>query len=160
EVELNLPLPPNRSLSIVGMSEAADGSLWLNTTEGLVRRLPDGRLIFYPSNRNFSLIYLSFLLDDKQRAWYTRDLEFYVFKPEPIESLSGLARVTVRTLSPTYVLPANTETEIRLPEKAGDVLRFTAGEFLTLYPAHRLCQTIDKHIWLTTDRELVEFDGR
>jgi hypothetical protein len=30
------------------MDEASDGSFWLNTSFGLVRRLPDARLILYP----------------------------------------------------------------------------------------------------------------
>jgi hypothetical protein len=32
---------------VSGMYKALDGSFWLNTSFGLVRRLPDARLIFY-----------------------------------------------------------------------------------------------------------------
>ena len=160
EVDLNLPVPENRGPGVIGMREARDGSLWLDTTVGLVRRLPDGRVIFYPIETNSTMSDRMCLVDENQRVWYVLGLALYVLQPEPLESLSHLGRVTVRTLKPTYVLPANTEKEIHLPEKAGEILLFTAGDFLSRYRAHRLCQTSDKHIWLTTDRELIEFDGR
>ena len=159
-VELNLPSSQNSSFEITGIREAADGSLWLETSWGLVRRLPGGRTIFYTINTFVNFGNRSFLLDQKDRVWYVRGLELYVMNPEPLESLSNLGPIAVRPIKPTYVLPAVTETEIRLPEKAGEILKFTAGEFLARYPLHRICQTADQHVWLTSDKELIEFDGR
>lgn len=160
QVDLNLPLPPGRRVGVSGMQEASDGSLWLDTTFGLVRRLPDGRAIFYPIQTNSTMSDRMCLVDASGRVWYLLGLTLYVLQPEPLESLGHLGGVTVKPLKPTYVLPANTEKEIRLPEKAGEILLFTAGDFLSRYRAHRVCQTSDKHIWLTTERELIEFDGR
>jgi signal transduction histidine kinase/ligand-binding sensor domain-containing protein len=160
ENALKLPLPANSGVGIGRMSEAADGSLWLDTSHGLVRRLPDGRLIFYaakivPSEENRSL-----LLDGDGRVWYARGLEFYVLRPEPLESLADTGRLTVRTLKPTYVLTAVTDGEIRLPEKAGEILGFRAGDLLTRYPVRWITQTSNKHVWVTIGRHLLEFDGR
>lgn len=160
EVALNLPPPYNRQPNISSISESADGSLWLDTLAGLVRRLPDGRVIFYPIEMDLSQEERMCLVDDNQRVWYVLGLELYVLKPDPLESMASLKGVSVRSLKPAYTLPANTEKEIRLPEKAGEILRFTAGDFLSRYRGHKLYQTSDKHIWLTTDRELIEFDGR
>jgi ligand-binding sensor domain-containing protein len=46
--EIDLKLPAASNPGVVRISESGDGSLWLDTTAGLVRRLPDGREIFYP----------------------------------------------------------------------------------------------------------------
>jgi signal transduction histidine kinase/ligand-binding sensor domain-containing protein len=160
KVELNLPLLPKRSFLIGKMSEAADDSLWLDTTQGWVRRLADGRLIFYPYQTVSIAGDRALLVDEDDRLWLANGFDLYVLKPEPPEALANLGQVTVRTLQPTYVLPANTEKAIRLPERAGEILRFSAGDFLTRYTSRRLYQTTDRHIWLTTERELLEFDGR
>ncbi len=160
EVKLNLQLLPRRSFDVGKMSEAADGSIWIDTSQGFIRRLPDGRLIFYPSKTFANEDERSLLVDESERVWMVRGFEVYVLKPEPLEALANLGQITVRTLKPTYILPANTETPIRLPERAGESLRFTAGDFLTRYPARRLWQTADRHIWLTTQKELMEFDGQ
>lgn len=160
EVELNLPPVSNRDFSITTLAEAGDGSLWIETSWGMVRRLPDGRLIFYRTETSVAPSFRSFLLDDNGRVWYLRGLALYVLQPEPIESVADLGAITVRSLNPTYVLRAAAETAIRLPERAGEILRFAAGDFLAKYTGRQLYQTSDKHIWLTTNRELLEFDGR
>ena len=159
-VELNLPPLLNSTFEITGLAEAGDGSLWLETSWGLARRLPDSRMIFYTVKTFVNFGNRSFMLDHKDRVWYGRRYELYVLKPEPLESLSNLGPITVRPIQPTYVLRSIAEKEIRLPEKAGELLRFTPGEFLARYPLHRICQTADNHVWVTTDKELLEFDGR
>jgi|GEM_PF-2300457 len=160
KVELNLPAASGNALTINGIAEADDGSLWLNSSLGLVRRLPDGRVILYASKTAVARDYRSFLFDWNGRLWFARQFELYVFIPEMLDTLANLGAVTVRALKPTYRLPAKIEKEIHLPEKAGEMLLFTAGDFLSQHPANRLCQTADNHIWLTANRELLEFDGR
>jgi signal transduction histidine kinase/ligand-binding sensor domain-containing protein len=157
---LNLPTPP-QGLSIARMTEARDGSLWLDTSVGLVRRLPDGRIVLYQSEANPAGQFRSIISEDREgRVWLIRDLDFFVVKQEPLEALSQLGALTVRSLTPTYTLPANTEMPIRLPEKGAEILKFSGGEFLSSYPGHRLFQSSDGHIWLTTNKALVEFDGK
>ncbi len=159
-VNLNLPVPPNRRSGVISVIEAGDGSLWIDTSAGLVRRLPDERLIFYPIETFVSTDDRMCFVDAEGRVWYVLGLELYVLKPEPPEALANLGALTVRPLHPTYVLPAKTETEIRLPENPGEILGFTAGDFLAQDRGHKIYQTSDRHIWLTTAKELIEFDGR
>ena len=45
KVDLNLPSESNIEYGVNAIYEGADGSLWLNTTFGFVRRLPDDSLI-------------------------------------------------------------------------------------------------------------------
>jgi ligand-binding sensor domain-containing protein len=47
KVELNLPGIPEASLGITGLRQAQDGSFWIVSKQGVIRRLPDGRDIFY-----------------------------------------------------------------------------------------------------------------
>jgi len=159
--DLNLPTSTHRGLGIARMTEGDDGSLWLDTSEGLVRRLPDARIIWYQSEVNPAGQFRSIISDDRDgRVWLLRDLDFFVVKIEPLELLTKLGPLTVRSLTPTYTLPANTETPIRLPEKDGEILKFSSGVFLSSYPGHRLFQSSDRHVWLTTNKVLVEFDGK
>jgi signal transduction histidine kinase/ligand-binding sensor domain-containing protein len=159
KVELNLPPQPERRFGVAGIVEAADGSLWLNASWGAVRRLPDGRTILYSLETTVRQGFTSLKIDAEGRVWLVRNFEFFVIKPETAESLAGLGQATVKPLVPTYTLPANLEKEIRLPQHGGEILGFTGGDFLTKHQAHRLFQTADNHVWLTTDAELIEFDG-
>ncbi len=160
-VPLNLPTHArNNTDGVFQIAEANDGSLWLNTNSGLVRRLPDGRLIFYSGGiiptRNNSVC----LVAADERVWWIVADDLYVLKPEPPESLSEQGQLTIATLRPTVAVSAKTETEIHLPEKHGEIFRFTASQFLFSDWAHRICQTTDNHIWITSDKNLIEFDGR
>lgn len=160
KIDLDLPSTPNRSFSIANMAEAADGSLWINSSWGLIRRLVDGRAIFYLSESPTTQGYMSLLVDEQGRVWLSRAHELWVIKPEPVETLSNAKSVEIRSLNPTFILPAETDQPVQLPEKSGEILRFLPADFLRKHLTHRLRQTSDKHVWLTTDRELIEFDGR
>ncbi len=161
-VKLNLQISGYKEPGVSKMTEAKDGSLWLDTSVGLIRRLPDSRIILYKRESNQVGQFRYIISDDREgRIWLIRDLDFFVLKQEPLETLStNPSQVTVRSLKPTYTLPANAEVPIRLPEKAEEILKFTTGEFLSSYPGHKLFQSSDGHIWLTTNKELVEFDGK
>lgn len=48
KVDLKLPPQPGAGFHISDFAETRDGSVWLNTSYGLVRRLGDGRTVYYP----------------------------------------------------------------------------------------------------------------
>ena len=160
EVDLNLPVQPNRSFGVADILEAPDASIWLNTSWGAVRHLPDGRIIFYEGETQNTGGNLSMIIAADGRVWLSRALELYIFKPEPIESLEFAGQISVRPLRGTYAMPGNTETEVRLPEAPDEILYMTGGDFLSRYYGKGLYQTTDGRVWLSTDRQLVEFDGR
>src|SRR5262245_20063376 len=77
--DLNLPISAHRGLGIARMTEGHDGSLWLDTSVGLVRRLPDARIIWYQSEVNPAGQFRSIISDDRDgRVWLLRDLDFFV----------------------------------------------------------------------------------
>ncbi|HEX8197145.1 MAG TPA: two-component regulator propeller domain-containing protein [Pyrinomonadaceae bacterium] len=159
--EFNLPPHPNRDFGIApDIAEDATGSLWLNTSWGLVRILPDRRIVFYEGETVNTQGNLAMMLAVDGKIWLARALELFVIKPEPLESFTDAGRLTVKPLRGSYTQPADMEKEIHLPEKAGEILFMTGGDLLSKYLGKRLYQSADGHIWLTTNNELVEFDGR
>ncbi|HEX8568157.1 MAG TPA: two-component regulator propeller domain-containing protein [Pyrinomonadaceae bacterium] len=160
KIELDLPPHPNRDFGVADIAEAADGSLWLNTSWGLVRRLPDKRIVFYEGETFNTQGNLAMLMAADGRIWLARALELFVIKPESLESLADAGQLTIKPLRGHYALPAEMEKEIRLPENAGEILFLTGGDLLSKFLSKRLYQTVEGHIWLTTSNELVEFDGR
>lgn len=160
-VQEKLNLPVAKEPAVYRLSESKDGSLWLDTTAGVVRRLPDGRKIYYHDESNIIASFRAIISDDStDHIWVLHDLELFVMKPDSIETLTNAGPLTTHQFAPTSVMPASTETEVHLPEKAGEILKIGAGEFLTKYSGHRLFQTKDGNVWLTTNKELIQFDGQ
>ena len=156
-LNLQLPLKSGQGLTILQMSATADGCIWLNTNLGLVRRLPDGRLILYPHETSLPLSLLSMITDRAGRVWVAWGKEIYVIKPEPIGSLPSFAQTTV-SLKQTSIASADTDEEVHLPERPGEILLLNhhGDDLLT----RRFYQTRDDHIWLIDNDKLLEFDGR
>lgn len=159
--KMPLALPPEiAGLNVADMREADDGSLWLNTTAGIVRLLPDRRIVVYPVQTGFGQLSTGLLLDGSGRVWVARLEKVFVFQPETIESLAGSGPVSIRELSKFPRTAARTETPLPLPSKPGEGLQLTAGDFLTEHATEKFFQSRDGHVWLTTDGELLEYDGQ
>lgn len=102
KIELNLPGNPAASFGITDFRQARDGSFWIVTTRGIVRRLPDGRDIFYSVENTHTDLFASVLEDNDGRIWLTRTSGVYVIKPEMSEppTLAGGSIAAVRTNNP------------------------------------------------------------
>ncbi len=160
KVALNLPPNPNRDFLIADIAEAADGSLWVNTSWGLARRLPDRRVVFYAGETMTTEGNLALLIAADGRVWLARSLQLFVIKPEPLEDLADAGQMTVKLFAEFAASPAELEKEIRLPENPEEIIHLESGDFFSKYPVKRLYQTADRHIWMTTSHELIEFDGQ
>ena len=66
EVELNVPRRPS-VFGITDFRQAQDGSFWIVTTAGIMRRLPDGREIFYGVENTRTDLFASVQEDDSGR---------------------------------------------------------------------------------------------
>lgn len=160
KVQLNLPPETNKDYGVGDIHEAADGSFWFNTTFGAVRRLPDGRVIFYPYNDSLSSGVTDLEIDNKHRVWLRRGLKLFVVNPEPIESLSGLGQTTVKDLMSSPTVKLKTEDEIKMPEKAGEIFELVDNDYFNQWALRNLYKTSDGHVWVTTEKDLFEYDGR
>ncbi len=174
KIELNLPENQASSFGITDFRQARDGSFWIVTTWGVARRLPDGRDIFYTIDNTRTDLFISVLEDDAGRIWLTHSTGMYVFKPEPLGDLGAKSTettnpqsqiqnpksngITVRKLDTLAKL--QTDQQPRMPEKAGEILKFTTIEGFTNILTRYLYKSADGHIWISTREGIIEFDGR
>ena len=158
KIELNLPGNPATSFYITDFRQAQDGSFWIATYWGVVRRLPDGRDVFYSVENTRTDLFASVLEDKDGRIWLARTSGVYVFKPEPLAELSALENLTVRNLDALALL--QTDIQPKMPEKSGEIFKFTAIEGFNNSPTEFLYKTADGHVWISTGQGVVEFDGQ
>jgi signal transduction histidine kinase/ligand-binding sensor domain-containing protein len=158
EVDLHLPQRWKPSFVASKLAEGSDGSLWLTTTHGLLRRLPNGQVVQYHVNKNPGPEDVRLLLADKDGYIWSGPLgEPYVLKPEPLSELAGLGAFRSRRL-----ITHPPSLEKLLPTIAGDAIDLTvldvfAGE---VKETGYIYQQSNRQIWLVARDRLVLFDGR
>src|SRR5215467_3643343 len=162
EVNLNLPQGWKEwkpSFNVGDLTEGDDGSRWLGTTYGLLRRLPDGRVVQYNVNRSPGPEDVRQLLADKSGYLWMRAIHPggpYIVKPEPLSALSGLGAFSSRRLT-----PHRPGLETPLPTKAGEAIDLATVEALgEAKETADIYQQSNGRIWLTARDRLVLFDGR
>lgn len=156
---LNLPETADRNLVVIEIRESGDGSLWLKTSLGIIRRLPDERTVFYPYDVGVLLSNVDLMIDDRDRLWLTIVGKLFIIKPETIEELGEFGKT--KTLSLEKNKPARLDAEIlELPDAPGEIIRYEDAGFLENHRIKYLLQTSDRRVWMTTREQLIEFDGR
>jgi PAS domain S-box-containing protein len=155
EVELNLPLNTSVGFGITAFCEGQDGSLWLATNWGLVRRLPDGREIFFSVGSSSADGVTSVLEDRGGRIWFGRASGFCVIKPEALDELATVSALTVRKLD-----GEGQELDMkqsRLPDKSGEIIKYI--DHADAFADKFVYQTSDGHVWISNGDGVVEYDG-
>lgn len=155
---LNLPSNSNLPLSVFRTREGPDGSLWLNTNRGLVRRLPDGRitLLQYESNLRQGLMALA--IERTGRVWVAWGGDIFVIQPAPIAALPQFDRILIQPLKAARTLSIEADGEAELPVQSGEIVRLTRRSVGAV--TMRMSETSDGHVWLASNNELLEFAGR
>ena len=159
--DLDLP-EKERGFSISEMAEAADGSLWLNSSWGLVRLLPDRRIVYFPFDTSINSGNNSLMVDRDQNVWLTREKGILVIRPEPIEDLPANERVITRPLAPAAEQFITEGEVVSLPRDPGEVVEIfgrSEQRFVESSYAKRLFQASDSSIWITGERQLIEISG-
>ncbi|HYX40832.1 MAG TPA: two-component regulator propeller domain-containing protein, partial [Pyrinomonadaceae bacterium] len=116
-VDLHLQRSPAEpAINVTRMLEARDGSLWLTTSLGLVRRTADGRTVLYTGPPATPMgNYLTGLCEDKDgRIWLGSRHGVYVLQPAP---LSDPTAFTPRPL----LSATHNPRPIALPKTSGDM---------------------------------------
>lgn len=157
KVELNVPRHPP-VFGITDFRQARDGSFWIVTTAGIMRRLPDGREIFYEVENTRTDLFASVLEDNSGRIWLTRTSGIYVLKPDALSELQELGRLTVHKLD--AVAQLKIDAQPLMPEKAGALYKFTGLEGIIKSPTQFLYKSADGHIWISVRDGVIEFDGQ
>lgn len=156
KTELKLPDEKWQGLGISGFQEAADGSFWITTTRGMIRRLPDGRTVFYtidtPTQDNLN----SSLAEADGRIWLASGSVVYVFQAEAPEEFPADESVFVRRVD--VQTPTLLAENLSLPEKTGAAIKLAPNAADNRF--RRIFRSSDGHIWITAVHSLIEFDGR
>ena len=161
--DLNLPPEANSALSVHEVTEAVDGSIWFKANVGLIRLLPDRRVVYYPFEKPASVGNSTLTLDRAGRAWLSLYNALLVIKTKPAESYAAAQSVTLESLKPSSVVELQPEKNYRLPQQDGEVFQFTTHQNERLIEtsfSKRILQTSNGSVWVTAENKLLEFtDG-
>lgn len=159
EVDLHLPPEQRPAFSVYALTIGDDGSLWLGTNHGLLRRLPDGRIRqFNVSIRSGSNDVRGVVADRNGNIWVVSLGGSYIVKPEPIsvlESAGPFSSIRLASRPQNLVNP--------LPPKTDEAIDLTPLEALGglgVKPITDVYQQSNGQIWLVAQNRFVLFDGR
>ncbi|MEO6392786.1 MAG: two-component regulator propeller domain-containing protein, partial [Pyrinomonadaceae bacterium] len=155
--ELGLPASPTVRFTIDSIFQGQDASLWLVTTQGLVRRLPDGRRMFYAIDPTHTDRPTSAIEDAEGRIWIGRSSGVYVIKPETFADLGAFRDVAVRQID--QLAENQAKDRSALPQRSGQILKFGDLDGFTERSATYLYQTSDHRIWISAGNGVIEYDG-
>ena len=121
---LNITSKTNVSIVITDIVEAPDGSIWLNSNYGIVRILPDRRIIFYPIDVPPNAGNNSLMADKNGKIWLAIGSQFLIIQPEPPEFFADTGQLTNKSIAPTSTFELKLNEKYQLPEKTGEILEF------------------------------------
>jgi ligand-binding sensor domain-containing protein len=159
---LGLPQRQDLSFGISDIGETSDGSLWIGSNWGLIRRLPDEKIVYYIDEEIGPTMTGSVrtLIDKGGRVWSARDNRLFIVKPEAPEAFQNSEQVTVRPLKPTTVIDLQASAPVRFPKLGGEIYQLKNPELIENTFSKALFQSADGTIWMTADDKLVQItDG-
>jgi len=172
-IELNLPGNPDQGLTAAAFRNGREGDFWIGTHWGLVRRLPDGKMIHYaldPKNNRDTVLY--FAEDKERRVWIARPEGVLVLKANALSELANSDNFTAlrAVVKPGIVA---TDGKAQLPEQANEAVMFSFADILRRDTAADVSKTdylkpelygiicgADGKIWMIGNHGLIVFDGQ
>ena len=150
-VEMGLPPHPSHWEEVAAFVEDREGSLWIGTSYGVVRRLPDGRMIYYTAHPSGSVRWVRALLQDHEgRLWVGHAAGLIVFNPEPISQLgSADSRLRNGKAAVIRFKPKNPQSADLNPQSV-DARWYTVAEGLSHNPVVELYQAANGQILVGT----------
>ncbi len=133
--------------------EDPEGTLWAATAHGVLRLLADGRSVLYPFGTPPSDGFGLLAVDHAGRLWLGRGDGLCIFQPDSARAaLAGpvipLARRARRPRTPG-----------ELPQRPGEVLRYTAAEGLARDFLHAIRPGRSSDMWIGTADGVSHFAG-
>lgn len=156
-VDWGIPQKPDTTFNTFRILETSDGCLWLFTSWGIARRLPDGRMVVYTFDQpvyggNGSVA----MQDDRSgRIWIAFLDEIFVVKPEPVETLNQAEPIRIVPLKPTSTVELKAGDDVPMPKIGGEtiLLKMATKETSSV---RRLFQTSDGVMWITAGDHLFQ----
>lgn len=164
-VPCNINVADN-TISVYAIDEDANGNIWIVAAAGLIRILPDGRIVRY------DIYSLAMQIDKDGRLWLGSFWEMFVINPLPASDVSTNDRFPWRTLNELTREVNQKDGQLRLPANPGDACHMNTEERLansnfglSRSSLQSFCQTSDGHLWIGQQSVskggagLTEFDG-
>lgn len=154
-VALDLPGRADRAVQVWWFAEGRDGTLWMGTSWGLVRRLPGGAMFHYRIAPAQGADHMrAVMIDGDDRIWIGHDTGLVVFRPDALDpdtqtDRSRPLKIQTRSYSPRPKLPEAAGEAVRIPTVSG-----SAGE--GVFALHR---SSDGNVWIGSRHGLTQFDG-
>ena len=149
-----LPIPGSgvQPEKVTNLIQARDKSLWIITTNGLFRLLPDGRRAFYATETGSALLSLLTAVYETPDGliWIGMRRSIVVLKPEPMpDGAEFISR------------PLNSHPSVNgaLPAMAGEAVEFAADDNVFSKPIRVFKQLSDGRIWIVGGDGLAIFGG-
>jgi PAS domain S-box-containing protein len=155
-------------LRIRDIVEGPDGSIWVASDQGLLRRLPSRSWVTYAIPKVYGLGNESgrLAVDRDGNVWLPVRSGVYVLRPEPAESLAGLPNQHEISL-PTVEQHLGLSGTIQLPQAPGQMVRLIpsalrgeSGAGSAVYGSPQsVYRASDHRIWFATSDSLYVIDG-
>ncbi len=139
--------------------EGRDGSLWLASTEGLIRRQPDGRSTLYTAGPRRADGFSNVLEDNEGRIWFSGVNGVYVLKPGPLEGTGLPGSLSVQRLEKKPGQQTRSGDRISLPAQPGEAFEVSQAEGNVTARPRFLSKTSDGEIWISNTLTVIEYDG-
>ena len=171
-IEVKLPGNPAGGFTNAFFAQGRDEAFWVSTNSGIIRRLPDGRIVYYSvASKNIRHPASPFAEDKENRLWITHPDGILVLKVESVAQLANTPDLETR-LSVVKKGQVSAAGEPVLPTRAGEAFIFSFQDMFrrdigTKPPATnnkpyawRVLCTSDGRVWITNTGGLVVFDGK
>ena len=114
-VDLGIQAPEGVLIEVGAFAEDREGSIWIGTAQGPVRRLPDGRMILYEPPLPDRMRFVRGLLADVDgRVWIGHSSGLIVLLPEPASNVTSGGSFSKRIL-PKVAHRTSAEGNLQLP---------------------------------------------
>jgi signal transduction histidine kinase/ligand-binding sensor domain-containing protein len=156
---LSLPDNPNRPLQISELAESQDGSIWMNSTWGLIRRLPDSRIVFYPVESPAESGANSMVVAGNGLVWLTMGSKVFALKPEDLGAIKETGQFILRNFETSRKLVLSAGSALPMPQNGAEIFEYSPDQetaFVENSYSKRLLETADGTLWITAENLLYE----
>lgn len=146
-VQFPISLPEGMKTSVFQIIEDSEKTFWMTTNRGLLRLAKDGQILaFYTTPPPTAVrTYATYVFADVSgRIWVSSQDGIYVLKPE----------------TNAEPRPFTENIKNKLPENAGEIVKFTTADGLNGQIVVAFHQTVDGRIWIVTNGGLTVFNGQ
>lgn len=152
EVDWKIPEKDSTNFDTYGIVQTPDLSLWLFSSWGLARKLPDGRMIVYQTDRRLYAGNGTVAMDTDTagRIWISIGDSLLVLNPDPFGSVAAAGEVILRQLESSRRIVIRPGIAIE-PPPPGTIIEYRLEDDLSV---RRMYNDAAGNMWLTATGRL------